>query len=606
MKTLYKIRNKIIRSIILVFLTVGCSESWLEPNPLSFYSASNTYDDISGLESTLMACLKTIRGEWENTALMADECDLTEAYVKGITDKTIYLQNINQILTPDGDLHTGNRIGYYWDRFYKGIKDANVVIAHINDPTDITEEERNEVLGKAYFLRAYFYYRLTHQFGDIPFIWEECVSPKLDYYTYTRESILQKMKKDLESAEQWTTNDVSKGDITKGAVQHLLTKVNLSLGEFDDAIRSASDLINSGDYSIMTARFGSDKDDPSRNVTWDLHRPVNKSIAANKEAVMLTIDRLNEEGNTDAGTELMRITTPLWWNSINTPAGNRGTIDSYNIEYDQVTEYGRGIGTVRTTNYSSRYIWRNCGNDYRHAEGNWMEMEDLVYNNPSLVGLGDPYYGEPLQLYNDQGQILCTDTIRNWFPWPYYKVDIPDPEDTKPRGGHSDWYVFRLAETYLLRAEAYVWQQQYTNAANDLNVVRARANAEPIPAGEINIGVVLDERARELFYEEPRKTELTRIAYIFAKTGIMAENGKTYSLANFSDDNYYYDRVMEYNEFYNRGVFTNSGVEFTISPYHVLWPIPAYTINANTQGVINQNKGYAGYENNIVPLEYEE
>ena len=34
-----------------------------------------------------------------------------------------------------------------------------------------------------------------------------------------------------------------------------------------------------------------------------------------------------------------------------------------------------------------------------------------------------------------------------------------------------------------------------------------------------------------------------------------------------------------------------------------LWPIPASTINSNTKGHINQNKGYAGSENNIPPLE---
>ena len=56
-------------------------------------------------------------------------------------------------------------------------------------------------------------------------------------------------------------------------------------------------------------------------------------------------------------------------------------------------------------------------------------------------------------------------------------------------------------------------------------------------------------------------------------------------------------------DFYNKGVKTISNVEFTMSPYHVLWPIPASTINSNTKGHINQNKGYAGSENNIPPLE---
>ena len=48
------------------------------------------------------------------------------------------------------------------------------------------------------------------------------------------------------------------------------------------------------------------------------------------------------------------------------------------------------------------------------------------------------------------------------------------------QGGHTDWYVFRLAETYLLRAEAYFWKGELANAAADINAVRTRAGAAPI------------------------------------------------------------------------------------------------------------------------------
>lgn len=79
--------------------------------------------------------------------------------------------------------------------------------------------------------------------------------------------------------------------------------------------------------------------------------------------------------------------------------------------------------------------------------------------------------------------------------------------------------------------------------------VRARAGCQPVTAAEVNIGTILDERARELYYEEPRKVELTRIAYIFAQTGQTAYNGKSYTLANFSKDNFFYDRIMEKTDF---------------------------------------------------------
>lgn len=117
------------------------------------------------------------------------------------------------------------------------------------------------------------------------------------------------------------------------------------------------------------------------------------------------------------------------------------------------------------------------------------------------------------------------------------------------------------------------------------------------------MATILDERARELYYEEPRKTELTRIAYLFALTGQPDYKGRTYSMSNFSTSNFWYDRIMDVTDFYNEGVHTIHGDEYTLSPYHVLWPVPQSAIDANVNGHINQNAGYAGAAGNVPPLE---
>jgi len=135
-----------------------------------------------------------------------------------------------------------------------------------------------------------------------------------------------------------------------------------------------------------------------------------------------------------------------------------------------------------------------------------------------------------------------------------------------------------------------------------VNAVRTRAGCAPYTdAGKFDIGTILDERARELFWEEPRKTELNRISFIFAKTG-KSYQGNTYTEANFGTKNFFFDRVMEKTDWYNKGVKANNGQEYTMSAYHVLWPIPQSSISSNTQGVINQNFGYDGYANNKPPL----
>ncbi len=74
-------------------------------------------------------------------------------------------------------------------------------------------------------------------------------------------------------------------------------------------------------------------------------------------------------------------------------------------------------------------------------------------------------------------------------------------------------------------------------------------------------------------------------------------------MANFSQSNFFYDRIIEKNSFYRNKVPTVQGVHYEIAPYHVLWPVPASAQRFNTNGMINQNQGYAGAENNVPPLD---
>ncbi len=118
-----------------------------------------------------------------------------------------------------------------------------------------------------------------------------------------------------------------------------------------------------------------------------------------------------------------------------------------------------------------------------------MRMEDMTYDNPATK-----YYKQNLMLYapedvvsksgkliREKGQLLCTDTIRSWFDFPYYKVYMLDAEKEASLGSNDfrgatlgsngNCYIFRLAETYLLRAEARLYQGNAGGAAADVNEV---------------------------------------------------------------------------------------------------------------------------------------
>ncbi|SHF70125.1 Starch-binding associating with outer membrane [Fodinibius roseus] len=586
------IKVGLVLAILVAIGTSSCGDTFLEPDPKSFLTPQNTLIDRSGFEAVLLANRRALGTEFYGFhAGILSEYYFTDIAVNA-AGPSVHPHNMERQITPTGD--GSAKIIEYWDRGFDAVNYANIVISNIDkDRVNWqSDEERNTVLAEAYFHRSYWYYRLVHQFGDVPLVLEEVQEPRLDFNTFTRESILTQIKNDMEFAVQWLPRDVEPGRENRAAGYHLLTKIYLSLREFQNAEEAATQVIDNGSHALMTDRFGNGPyaDNPDFNVLWDLHQKENISSSGNTEMILASQDQIDTEGNRGSGnqmgTQMIRNTLPVWWwGRVRDPNGAPGATDgpAGNPLSDSL---GRGSGFCATVPYYNYTIWQDS-NDLRHSEVNWFSKDDFYYNNPSSEYYGEPFVGEFIQ-----------DTIRSWYPFAYNKLYVRDEvNETRKQGGHSDWYIFRLAETYLLRAEAHYWQGEMGDAAGDINVVRERAQATPVNAGEVTIGYIFDERARELYMETPRKTELTRVAYIMAQSG---RNG--YSIDNMSQDNWYYDRVTGKNVYY-REELTYGANTYRIRPYHVYWPVPQDEIDANVQGNINQNEGYSGAEDNVPPLD---
>lgn len=611
----------------MTLLSQGCAEDFLDPDPLSFFEPSKTYTTKEGLNSALATCdkhLRTLAFTWDNAdgAPIISEYILSDLAVNGMTDQPSVSSTSIDIITylhPNAT-DDGSRLRYhlFWKEGYRGVNYANSIITNIDKVEGITPQLRNEMLGRAYFHRAFRYYNLVFQYKDIPLFTREVQGPKFNYKSTKRSVILDMITKDLEFAVQNVPETTEyQGMVNKGTCRHLLIKCYLATGQFDKAIAEADKLIHNSGYSLMENNFGTfinpmpDVFPIQRNVIWDLHRPENKIILDNKETIFCMICR-HESAETSLRLKTMRNCVPFWAAGgsigIMTPDGKQG-MDISNKYFDYKKTLGRGIARMRPSNYAQYDIWIGDTTDLRHSTqtGNWVSMEKLHYNNPKLFEENNPYAGEKLQLYSEDGVLLCSDTIRNWFGWPHYKVWVEDPSyetSINYEGGEGDWYLFRLAETYLLRAEAYMWKGDKAKAAADVNTIRKRAHCSKLfEANEMNMGVIMDERARELYMEEWRHVELSRVSYIFALTGQIDEFGQIYTEEQLSDNSYWWQRIKKYNNFYNSGISTRSGVKYTIAPYHIFYPVPQSSIDGNREGRINQNKGYSGYEYNIQPFD---
>ncbi|MBP3270161.1 MAG: RagB/SusD family nutrient uptake outer membrane protein [Bacteroidales bacterium] len=161
----------------------------------------------------------------------------------------------------------------------------------------------------------------------------------------------------------------------------------------------------------------------------------------------------------------------------------------------------------------------------------------------------------------------------------------------------TDWYMVRIAETYLLRAEARLAQGNKSGAAEDINVLRNRAGARPCTAADIDIDYILDERVRELFGEEQRWVTLSRLSCNPNATYVLDK----YPTQNATTSNTLYERTRKYgfgyeNEDRGREAYTdalgNTRHRPNIMPHNYVLPIPIQIIDSNKDREIPQNQGY--------------
>ncbi len=619
------IKINIVLAIVCLTMFSSCDESWLEPKPLSFYTPENTYVDADGLYSALVACERNMRHEYfTEYAPILTEMYTTDIAVHGKTDESGSLVDFDSEMLPSRTKNGApGKNGWYWDEGFKGIKYANVVITRLDAATFKDRAERNAVLGGAYFHRTYRYYKLTHQFGDVPYLDQEINYPKLDFYTYDRWSILEQMKLDMEFAYKWVPAEMIRGRANKDACGMLLMKVCMALGDFDRAITVGKEIVSRHPLITQRRKTNTSYNNTNTNLMHDIHSIEAKMDMTNTEGLMYVVAYPNIVEGGSQRIQIMRNAVPYWANgaAIKTPDGKNGTTINLSSTADAKTmidndwNVGRGIGVLRPTNYYQYEIWTEKEkNDLRGPfnHDSWRRMEDLRYNEQSLKKDGNEWYGKPL--VRPVG-LSTADSVRCWYMWPHYKMFVQDPTKTNDfQGGETPWYIYRSAETYLMLAECYYWKGDDANAAANLNVVRQRAGADPL-SGSIGISEILAERARELYYEENRHIELVRMSYLYAKTGKACEafGGRVYKLANFSGPggtgsnvkepgiNFYFDWVSAKNNFFNKGVVITRG-EYRLSVHHILWPVPENAIASNTGGVINQNVGYPGEENNQTPL----
>ena len=587
-------KKYLILSMFAAFLLTGCNEDkFLEEKPLDFNSASNSYETAADYDAAITELYFLTREEFYTT--YDRTTDLSKFSDMWITADPLK-SNVVADLSPSGAMAK-----FYWDENYKLIAQANTVISRLPNSSKLTDDEKKVYEAKARFFRALAYRTLVLLYGDVPLQLEEVSTPKTDFVRESKDKVKAQVVEDLEfaAANLPEINTVKDGEISKPAANMLLAEMYLATGDNDKAINAASAVINNPNLALMKNRFGSQAKEDG-DVFYDLFRPNNQNRASgNTEGIWVIQFETNIEGGGNNTSHFFWNPGSFWGERFFAPQVDKfqiikpdGTkLQLFNWPIGDMTG-GRGIGTHYATNHLYNEIWADDFDDMRNSEYNWprrfkIHRTNVLDDNPELkAAMPDGYFDLENTVLPDgwsmetgfAGGVAATTQLPNRFmcgystkmttPFHHPDAQYENKETYKLAGTggktFTDQYFFRLAEAYLLRAEAYVNKGDKNKAADDINELHKRANAKPCTADQMNLDYILDERLRELTCEEKRRLTLSRV-------GKLAERIKKYNpyfSAAYSADNKDYDAHFD------------------------LLPIPLSAIQANKDAKLEQNPGY--------------
>lgn len=401
-----------------------------------------------------------------------------------------------------------------WSVNYNVIAKANTAINRYENQISWSNTNLGvQVYGiaQARALRALAFFNLAVQYGGVNLDLEEPLSIRNDYSRSTEEETFALIISELEAAIPNLEDDPELGRFSKRAAQHLLSEVYLTRAYKSYAgsndFQSAADLaVQAIDgYDIRTQTFAE---------VFDYDNQVNDEVLF---ATHWENNAFDEDRNNNKHSLFM-------YNVFSLPGVSRAN------------QYGvQGDGLMMTPYFYSLFE----DNDTREEE----TIHRVIYADEEGFSVGADVIipGDTIVYFPKQPIDLAelTDKLdRYWvyqpdeYLWgkpdditgvnyafsanPFF-VNFPmmkkfdDEIYNDQNGGARDTFVFRVAETHLLAAEAYLGAGNSSSALTHINRVRERATGEVDHFSSIDLDTILEERALELAGEANRWSVLKRM-----------------------------------------------------------------------------------------------
>ncbi|AHF15537.1 RagB/SusD family nutrient uptake outer membrane protein [Niabella soli] len=520
--------KRIIFFFTIIMALSGCSKFLVEDPKATL--VPDFFSTTQGFQQGVDAAYAGMRNFWGAQDLFTMTCIGTDEFMRGIdgnSDINLYSSNYTS---------TNGSVANIWKAAYTFINTCNGLIDNAAK-VDLPQAAKDKLIGEVKFLRANYYFILVQFYGGVTLNKDFQATPTTSATRSSLADMYDFIIEDLKAAiailpASPKSTGVLPGKATAAAAKHVLAKVYLARAgsaakkpdDYHNAYLTATDLI-SGSASIglgLLPDFG----------------------------------KVFAEGNEDNAEVLWSVqhTSNLAYNGPNNSGISNFSADNV-LNHMWVPQYEKQPGMVRSMDYGRPYIrciptrwltdtvYKEKVIDSRYSK----TFQTVWYaNNPDPKGY--PVWpnplpaGAPAGAVSGQPKFAFGDTAI-YMPG----VDASDAQikaakyllmpprkyannlspamkkyfDTK-RANLNDpsvrpVIVFRLAETYLVAAEAAFMDGDVPNAVKYLNLLRERAaatGANPqlmdITAADISLNFILDERSRELCGEMVRWWDLVR------------------------------------------------------------------------------------------------
>ncbi|AWV97115.1 RagB/SusD family nutrient uptake outer membrane protein [Arcticibacterium luteifluviistationis] len=410
-----------------------------------------------------------------------------------------------------------------WSSNYGVISKANTAINRYEtqiDWSDANLENKAYGIAQARALRALAYFNLAVQYGGVALELDEPQSIRTDYTRSSEEETYALIISELEGAIPALKDAPETGRFSKRAAQHLLAEVYLTRAYKSYAggndFQMAADLAIQaiGSYDIRSQSFAE---------LFDYDNQVNSEIlfaahwgdtgfaedrGNNKHSLFMSgveslpgVSRSNLYGKTGDGLMM----TPYFY-SLFADNDSRENVTMHRAII--ADEAGFAIGSDEIAIGDTVVYFP------KHALSE-AELKDKLERY--WVYQPDQYlYGRPETIAGVNYQFTANPILTNFPMMKKFDDEIFQEENN----GARDTYIFRVAETHLIAAEAILGAGNTTQALVHINRVRERATGVADHYTSLDLDTILEERALELAGEENRWATLKRMGKLEARVGL--------------------------------------------------------------------------------------